>query len=98
MTFTGIHTIAAPIWKKGFRKIYIIVIFQIGSPQGISERLAAATSGQADIDMEDLDSLSMVILIIFIPRLLIMDVLLKVYLEHNGSLFKGCSLDDDNIQ
>ena len=37
-------------------------------------------------------------LIIFIPRWLIMDVLLKVFLEHNGPLFTGCSLDDDNIQ
>ena len=27
-----------------------------------------------------------------------MDVLLKVFLEHNGPLFTGCSLDDDNIQ
>ena len=36
--------------------------------------------------------------IMFIPRWLIMDVLLKFFLEHNGTLFTGCSLDDDNIQ
>ena len=36
--------------------------------------------------------------IIFIPRWLIMDVLLKVFFDHNGPLFTGCSLDDDNIQ
>ena len=24
--------------------------------------------------------------------------IIKVFLEHNGPLFTGCSLDDDNIQ
>ena len=37
-------------------------------------------------------------IITFIPRWLIMDVLLKFFLEHNEPLFTGCSLDDDNIQ